>query len=570
METIKVNQEFRVANANSFKKYLLTVCVLLFSSFLPLQIMSEIKVDGTAEQRNQIARWLTQSLGTTISVGADGTMSIANGGNASATRLRNMINDGATSVTLKIVDNDPRVSVGGWQGSDPANPKSTTNGTQLIDINDIKNFGNVLNSYGFTPDSKLMHEITEVYEGKKGGLNYEDAHAKGCDAEKELMAVHNTSWVGPRYFRPGHMKIRRPDGSYVIVRKKNRYQRDEEIEWFRERIPCNTDSGFIAIPDPDPQVHIFKYDFELKHKIVSTIDKENSSPTGVAFNAGGNLYVLENLDGVGEIRVFNVNNELLRTIKGEELVSPQGIEIDKTTGEIFVAVKGRVIKYSKNAEYLGDYRIEGQEFQPTDVAVWRNNPIEGIFGEGDVYDIYVTDRKSGQVFQFDVVKNINSGEYKNAFGEGLLYKPEGLHIDSWWSVWVASTGNNRIYRFTPTGELEPFGDRNYFVEDTGRVFFDAAMVDFDGIYVIDGTRNKGELLLYDFEGKLINSYGSGVLQCPTSLAINFLVDFGNMVSIPDPGENGGLGEREFPLPVLLAIAALIILAIIYYARRNRR
>lgn len=523
--------------------------LVLVATFIicPLRIYGEVTVDGTQAQRSKIAKWLTKSVGTKVTIGNDGKISVANGGNKSATRLRNMAKPG-TSVTIKIVNDDPNVSVGGWQSSDPANPKKTTTGTQLVDIKDLENFGNVINSYGLTPDSKLMHEITEVYEGKKGNLSYEDAHKKGIEAEKEEMAEHNTSWYGPRYFqlpgKPGwyYMKIKRPDGSYVVAGRKA-YVKGEKMKWYKEKVPCDTGKGLISIPDPDPQVHLFSYDFNLAHEITATLDKENSSPTGAAFNAAGNLYVTENLEGQDEIRIFGLEGEQIGTITGDELVDPEGIEIDEKTGDIFVAVKDKVVKYDNEGNFVGAYYVDDYpSFRPTDVAVWRNIPTEDLYGDGSIYDIYVTDRHGGKVYRFNVDKDMNTGKYTDVFGEGFLNSPEGISIDSWWSVWVASTGNHRVYRFAPNGELEPYGDREYFIEDTSRRFYDVEMVDFDGVYVVDETRKKGALLLYSYDGELINTYGEGTLQCPTSLAIKFFADANNLISMDPPG----LGEVMDP------------------------
>ena len=559
----------------SVRKRLLTLVLTMFIAFFSMEAYAKVKVDGTAAQRNQIAKWLTSSLGTKVTVAADGTMAIANGGNKSAARLRNMINDAGTSVTLKVVENDPKVFLGQWKSSN-ANRKGPTTGTQEIDVGDLKKLGNVINSYGATPDWVLMHEVTEVYEGKKGNLNYEDAHKKGIAAEKELMGEHGTSYPGPRVIKIGtgyYMKIKRPAGSkppYVLIKLDIS---KHDFEWFKETVPCNTSSVLIPIPDPDPQVHIFTYDSNLEHYISQTIDKENSVPVGVAYDADGNLYVLENLETGGEIRVFNLEGELINTIKREELITPEGIDIDKTTGDIFVAVEGSVVRYSKDGEFMGNYFVEMPGFTPTDVAVWRNTSIRGIYGDGSEYDIYVTDRTSGQVYRFDVNEHMNSGNFKAVFGEGLLNAPEGIHIDSWWSVWVMSTGNNGIYRFAPNGELEPFGDRAYFVEDPERIFNDAIMIDFDGLYVVDGTQGKGELLLYDFDGNLKKTYGTGTLQCPASIAVHFIVDESNMESIPDPGteeEEIEGGEEGFSWLTLIAVMVLLAIIFFFAARRKSR
>ncbi|MBL7128653.1 MAG: T9SS type A sorting domain-containing protein [Ignavibacteria bacterium] len=535
MKSIKSKRYISFLANYIFKDFILIGMITIVILF-PLKLHGVINVTGTQAQRNQIANWLTSSLDATVTINSSGVMSIGSGGNASATRLRNMI-QGSTSVTLDVVENVNNVFFGAWQSS-TSNRKGPTTGTQKIDVGDLGQIGNILNSYGFTPDNVLMHEITEVYEGKKDTLSFEDAHKRGIDAQIELLGEHGTSFVGPRDIRIGdtiYHKIKRPPGSnppFVLVKLEFS---PFDIEWFKEVVPCKTDSGLIAIPDLDPRVFIYNYDSELNHNIIAVWDSVNSFPNGAAYDAAGNLYVVESyLGGFGEIRVFNRNGQMIDTIKSYELRSPEGIDIDKNTGDIFVAVTNKVIKFNADGQYLGDYSVQGSVLQPTGVAVWRNKPIWGIHGNGTEYDIYVTDKNSEQVFRFDVANNLNNGQFKQVFGQGHLLEPEDISIDSWWSVWVVSTGNHRIYRFAPNGELEPFGERNYFVEDTSRVFTDAEMVDFDGVYVIDGKTGAGAMLLYDYDGNLVRTYGTNTLQCPASIAINLFVNHNNMVSIPPP------------------------------------
>jgi hypothetical protein len=533
-----------------------------------------VQIDGTAAQRTKIANWLTQSLGATVGVDAAGNLTIGAGGNAAATRLRNMINDATTSVTLKIVVNDPRVLRGGWQSSDPTDIKGITTGTQKIDIDDIEKIGNVLNGYGETPDRVLIHEITEVYEGKKGNLKYEPAHTKGVDAEKELMTAHGTSWV----FRIGEQvdgdyifgKIKRPDGSFVIIRIKyfNNAAGNHKTEWFREAVPCTFEpSKLIAIADPDPKVHIFNYTYDLNHTYSNAIDTSNSRPTGVAFDAAQNLYVTENhLTGQDEIRIFNPQGKLINTIKIPELINPEGIDVDKVSGEIFVAVQKEILRLNNEGKLLGSYNISNTKFQPTDVSVWRNYPTEELFGDGKIYDIFVTDKVTSQVYRFSVQNNMNAGTFVKAFGGEFLNAPEGIQVDDWWTVWVASTGNNRVYCFTPEGNTESFTSNPYFIEDASLKISDLAKVRDDGVYILDGTTGKGKLLLYDFTGKLIKTYGTEILQCPASLAATFSANVENLISIPDPGsEEKGKSKGLSPI-ILIALAVAFLLAAYFVYR----
>ncbi|MHC4336060.1 MAG: NHL repeat-containing protein, partial [Planctomycetota bacterium] len=524
-------------------RFFIWVLALSIISVLAVSTVAvgQITVSGTQAQRNKIASWLTKSLGTTVTVDANGTLSVAAGGNASATRLRNMANDPNVSVTLDVVDKDPNVVFGAWNAED-ANDKTT--GTQTIDVNDLEAIGNVLNSYGFTPDMVLMHEVAEVYEGQKHHddcWDYSRAHASGIAAENELMGEHSTSMVarfprGDANYPSGTflMKIRRPDGSHVVV-VIDPYAADPNklVQWYRERVDCNSVSGLIAIADPDPQVHIFSYDFDGNHTISGTWDTVDSHPTGVAFAPSGNLYVTENLAGPDEIRIFDTCGVHTGTIVGPELISPEGIDVDQQTGDVFVAVAGGVLRYDSNSDLVGLYSTGDASFAPTDVAVWRNDSlrVQCRYAQSEVYALFVTDRATNQVYHFDVEDDMGGPSYSLAFGGEYLSSPEGLTIGAHGAVWVASTGNDRIYRFSPSGNLIRQDGSDYFVEDGSRNFFDLVMVDGDGIYVVDETPLQGAILLYDFEAELVATLGEGEVQCPRAIAAQFRVNWDNLLPL---------------------------------------
>ncbi len=524
---------------------------------LPLEsVQARVTVQGTAAQRQKLANWLTTSLGTTVTIAGDGTLSVAVGGNAAATRLRNMVNDTATTVTVEIVEDDPNISIGGWISSDPNDVYGPTSGTTKIDIADLEDFGNVLNSYGFTPDSKIMHEVAETYAGLKNGWRYHRAHAEaGVPAEREVQQENGTDWVGPRYTDAPNgqvqMKIRRPDGSdppYVIVRFTP-YTQPQAATWYKEVVPCDLTSGLIEIADPDPQVWRMEYDMVLgNHAITSRFDTVNSMPTGVAFDNGTDVYVTENqLTLVDEVRKFDNDGNLLHSwiFANPQLSEPQGIDIDRVTGDIFIAYGTVVVRFDSLMQSLGRYWVDTLPIRPTDVAVFRGDRhVEDIPRSHDIYDIFVTDRATGSVIRFDVETDMEAGTATDIFGSGILLEPEGIFVDSWDEIWIASTGNFRIYRFTPLGYLIPGQSADYFVQDTDRQFSDLIAMDYDGVYVLDQTTGLGELLLYDFFGGYVASYGIEELQCPASLDAKFNHDEENLLPLTCCDGDGMRGNAD--------------------------
>ncbi len=523
-----------------------------------------IIVDGTPAERTQIESWLTSSLGTAVTIDAQGHIQVAAGGNAGATRLREMAEDAGTTATIEVVDDVAGVSVGAWD----ADSTGKTTGRQKVDIKDLENFKNVRNSYGLTPDTKLMHEITEVYLGVKKKAKcwgYHRCHDSAVIAEQELLQAHNTDWVGPRYDhnpKTGYWytKIKRPPGSippYVVVRVKA-YVKGEKIEWFKEKVPCKSYQNaekpgkLIAIPDPDPQVHIYDYDFDGEHTRLAKIDTLNSSPTGAAFDASGVIYVTEDLPGTDKIRFFDMAGNQLDSIVAPELVDPQGIDVDPISGDIYVAVVGQVLRFTSTKYFVGAYDVSDPSFSPTDVSIWRSEISSADFERTDTtHAIFVSDRSSNQIYRFDTEEDLNHETYTSAFGNEWLSAPEGVSVDSWDAVWVASTGNHRIFRFDTEGRIirqnGPDYSQDHFVEDAARTFYDMEMVDFDGLYVVDETPGHGELLLYDYDGTLLETYGTDTLQCPASLAIYFGIDADNLLALNCEGRVGdanGLGGDE--------------------------
>jgi len=538
------------------RRALLFLLVVLLATGFTGELFSKVTVKSKdpakqAAHSQKIASWLTMSLGTAVTIDENGDISVADGGNKAADRLRDMANDAGTSVTIEVVENDPNVHFGRWNSSDPANSRGPTTGTQTIDIADFEEIGNVLNSYGITPDCWLMHEITEVYTGVKGGTNYGPAHTKGLEAEKEVQTENGTENVGEHGTWPSayYFKIKRPDGSYVVV-KVDASGAAVVVTWYKEKVPCRfVAADLIEIPDPDPQVTIFSRTMEGDFLFDSALDMDMSSPTGAAHDDAGNLYVCENfsLQGISfpdEIRVFDPAGGLIDVISGGELCEPKGIDVDKDTGEIFVAVNGRILRYSNDGGLIGEYFTPSPDFTPTDVVVWRDKPVRCLpAGDAAIYRIYAADRQSSQVYMFNVDGDMGVGNFSAAFGEDYLMNPEGLAVDDVGLIWVASTGNSRVYRFLPNGDISPFEDSEYFIEDCMKSIYDLHVNMHQGVYVVDQTPGAGGIYLYDLNGLELNAFGAAEVHCPQSITKATTLDLNNLI------------EMDPPTPDMLAPAA---------------
>ena len=525
--------------------------------------LATVKINGTAEQRQQLARWLTYSLRGTdwdfeVTVDAEGNLQVpATGGNAAAQRLRDMINDNSTNVEIDLVDGDDSVFFGAWVGD--ANGKST--GHQKIDVGDLRAIGNVLNSYGFTPDHIIMHEIAEVFYAVENDANYLPSHNNaGIPAEEEVMEENGTSVVGGRFFWAGdgryYIKIRRRnpntptpnpddpnrDPNHVIVRLDSRADSNGLVKWYRETIDCNTMSGLVAIADPDPFTYILDYNFDGEHPLKTALEAQQ--PQAVAFDAAGNLYVADyTVAPAASVKVYNYLDLVLNTSSAPvcefthpDLVNPTGMDIDLITGEIFVSCENAVLRFTPAGELLGLYTLEMPCFNPTGVAVYRNDPLpyESQLYDFAIYEIYVTNDDSdctgmGSVLIFDVECDMNQSTSTYSFGSDTLINPQDLDIDQQGNVWVV--GNGTVHLFDECSRLQLFNGNPYFVSDPTRTLTDVIAIDGQGVYVLDGTTGSGALLQYDFNANLVASHATSALQCPVSAAIHHNVDTANLVDL---------------------------------------
>jgi len=428
---------------------------------------AKITVEGTPAQREKIANWLSGSLDAIVSIDAQGVMTVGSGGNASATRLRSMCDDAAAngSIVLKVLaQTDPLITFGGWK--EVGGGDHHTDGTQLIDIADIEGIGNVFTENAFTPDLVLMHEITEAYWGRKKRDDCMDqataCRDHGIPAEDELSAANRSKLIDAGVVRDFVVwrKYKKPDGSFVIV-VYDRTAKPIDVHWYKETVACDTTSKLILIPDPDPVVHRFTYDLiNRQHSETSPFDTTNSHPVAVAMDLDKRMYVAEDLSGPDEVRVFSSAGTLVQTILHPSLVTPTGIDVDLVTGDIFVSVAHSVLKFSAAGALLGSFTVGDPGFTPTDVAIWRDSLAVIMPIGAPSYAIAVTDRATSRVYVFDAVLHVNTGTYTRVFGQPQLFQPEGLSIDERGVVWVASTGNDRIYAFTLDGGGQPAARRS--------------------------------------------------------------------------------------------------------------
>lgn len=217
-----------------------------------------------------------------------------------------------------------------------------------------------------------------------------------------------------------------------------------------------------------------------------------------------------------------------------ELNSPTGIALDKN-GNIYVADTDNhsIQKFDKTGTFMARWggepsSQEGQFYYPRGLAV----------GPNDV--VYVADSGNNRVQKFDLEGNVQKAWGKFGFAwrgadMGRFDVPWGITTDQDGHVYVSDTSNARIQKFQADGQpLLKWGRDGSF---DGAFFFPRGVaVDFIGnIYVADESNNR--IQKFDARGSFLTKWGReghgpGQFKSPWGIACDalgnvYVVDSGN-------------------------------------------
>ena len=186
--------------------------------------------------------------------------------------------------------------------------------------------------------------------------------------------------------------------------------------------------------------------FEWKNK--GTGDGEFSSPSAIAVNDNGDVYVI---DSPYWVQKFTSEGEFICKWGGRgdgdgEFNNPGGIAVDDN-GDLYVADtnNSRICKFTSDGEFISQWEVKGNgdnEFSsPMDMAVDKDG------------NVYVIDRRNESIYKFT-----SDGEFITKWRssyreEGIFYEPTDIAIDYDGNIYVAYEKDHRIQKFTSDGKF---------------------------------------------------------------------------------------------------------------------
>ena len=302
-----------------------------------------------------------------------------------------------------------------------------------------------------------------------------------------------------------------------------------------------------------------------------TISTENmngvalSGMNDVCASKDGRIFTIDTMEG--RMNVFGGDGELLLSTKlvrtadgkialdedGNQIMlnAPEGVFIHEKEQEIYIADTGNKRIVVLDLENYGLLRIIGEpaelsgvtQFNPSKITVDLANRIyvvvqssyEGILEltrDGEFSGYYGVNTPMVSLADY-FWKSIASDEQKKQMAK--VYAPafNNIALDGEGFVMAVTydlSASDMVFRLNSKGENVLREEGNTFVvgdiwsmnsSDTGSQFVDIAVTDFGTYALLD--RSKGRIFLYNFDGELLNAFGSmgnlkGEFKNPTSIA----------------------------------------------------
>ena len=252
-------------------------------------------------------------------------------------------------------------------------------------------------------------------------------------------------------------------------------------------------------------------------------DGEFNRPEALIIDSSNNIYVADQCNH--RIQKFTSDGEFVAKwgrygLGDGQLNRPSGIAVD-SSNNVYVADEGnnRIQKFTSNGTFITkwgnkgnkDEEFEWSEYEYIGIAIDKND------------NIYVVDKGNNRIQKFTSSGDFAAkwGSYwdhekSEGSGDGKFNQPMGIAIDSSGNVYVADSGNGRIQKFSPDG-LFIAEMMNFYI--TGRVI----SIDSDGHFYVASDFDR--VYKFDSNGALIVYWGSdgsgdGEFFIPRGVALN--------------------------------------------------
>ena len=267
-------------------------------------------------------------------------------------------------------------------------------------------------------------------------------------------------------------------------------------------------------------------------------DGEFRSPTGIALDGEGNVYVADTDNHC--IQKFDNNGVFLARWGGEAdseegaFYYPRGLAT-ATTGEVYVADSGnnRVQKFDPDGNLLAawgqfGFAWRGAEAGKFDVPWGVATDQQG--------NLYVSDTSNARIqkFQSDGAPMMKWG--KDGSFDGAFFYPRGLAVDFAGHIYIADEGNHRVQKFDSRGHFLAKWGR----EGNGLGQFHSpwgvACDALGNVYVVDSRNHR--IQKFDSNGAYLCSWGNrGLTEAQVNFPSGLAVDKEGFVYVVDSGNH---------------------------------
>ncbi len=286
----------------------------------------------------------------------------------------------------------------------------------------------------------------------------------------------------------------------------------------------------MAVPSP--------YLLALSFGAEGVDDGEFSSPTGIALDKDGNIYVADTDNH--SVQKFDKDGKFIARWGGDPsseeglFYYPRGLATDPD-GNVFVADSGnnRVQKFDPDGSVLRAWGKFGFAWRGADMG--KFDVPWGVATDRDG-NLYVSDTSNARVqkFRSDGTALLKWG--RDGSFDGAFFYPRGIAIDFVGNIYVADEGNHRIQKFDARGNYLTKWGREGSGPGQFKSPWGVACDALGNVYVVDSGNHR--IQKFDGNGTFLCSWGNrGIHEGQLNYASGLAVDKEGGVYVVDSGNN---------------------------------